>query len=599
MHQSGKKEDVNFRRSRDGKSKDKSAEDKNQNLIKIVGKFVKSRYFGTVIPDSKLIDTDVYIPYDKFNGANDGDKVFCEIVTHSLNKKDKAEYEGKILKVFGQAGEIKTELEAIYDKYNIVQGFSNPANDEVNNINDEIDLTGRIDYRDKVCITIDPEDAKDFDDAVSIEKTDSSGYILGIHIADVSHYVIQNSPIDSEALSRGTSVYLVNKVVPMLPEKLSNEICSLKEKKERLTFSVLINLDKTYKVKGYEIKESVINSHKRFSYEEVHKILKRKKGDFHSELALMYRISQKLLAQRLKSGSLDFETTEVDIKVNEQNDITNIIPKPRLDSMRMIEEFMLLANKCVTEFVYHQGKNVKSELPFIFRIHDKPDGEKLQTLTQFVKQFGYNINLTNKNSLITLLESVKGREEEFVINDLLIRAMAKAKYSDKNIGHYGLGFDNYTHFTSPIRRYPDLMVHRLIKHYLKIDKTHPVLLKESKYKLAEICRISTEKEQAAVSAEREYIKILQIHYLRKYIGDEFEGVISGITSFGMYVELKDILIEGLVRFRNMEDDYYDYDERRLIVIGKRRKKTFKAGQKVKVKVINASLETKKIDLAIV
>ena len=566
--------------------------------IKITGKFLRSKFFGLVVPDSKIVTKEIFISAKNYNNAKDGDKVVCILIKKIDGVQDDYEFEGKIVMSLGVAGDIATELESIYYKFDLNKNCPKNIESSANSINTKFEVKDRIDLRSVITVTIDPEDAKDFDDAISIQKSGKDEYILGIHIADVSYFVKEDSDIDVEAMSRGTSVYLVNKVVPMLPEKLSNDICSLKENQDRLTFSVLVTLNKAFKLKSYEIKESVIRSNKRFSYEKVQDILDSKKGIYSEDLLLLHRISQSFYKERMKKGSLDFESTEVKILIDDKFNITSIKLKPRLNSMRMIEEFMLLANKCVTEFVHKTAKDVGSNLPFIYRIHDKPDNEKLSNLTQFIKQFGYFIDLEDKSSLKNLLDTIKGKQESFIINDLLIRSMAKAKYADKNIGHYGLGFIDYTHFTSPIRRYPDLVVHRLIKRYLN-QHIKAKSIKQDAKKVEEICKISTLKEQNAVYAEREYTKVLQINYLSKFIGDEFDGIISGIVSYGMFVELSDIMVEGLVRFRDMEDDYYNYDENKLLVTGCRRHKTFRAGQKVNVKIINVNIEARKIDLSII
>jgi len=601
---SGKRKEINAGTSKRDVSSSKRNNNKTdilsfiQKEIKITGKFLKSKFFGMVVPDSRIVTNNIFITTKNNNNAQDGDKVVCILINKIDGANDEYEFEGKIVKVLGKAGDITAELESIYDKFDLNKIYPENINSLAKGLNVKLNIIDRIDLREITTITIDPEDAKDFDDAISIQKYGKDEYILGIHIADVSYFVKEDSEIDIEAMSRGTSVYLVNKVVPMLPEKLSNDICSLKEDKDRLTFSVLIRLNKSFKMKSYEIKESVIKSNKRFSYEEVQDILNTKEGSFSDDLLLMLKISRSFYKERLKKGSLDFESTEVKISIDDNFNITGIKLKPRLDSMRMIEEFMLLANKYVTEYVHNTAKDLDIKLPFIYRIHDKPDNEKLNNLTQFVKQFGYFIDLEDKSSLKKLLDSIKGKQESFIINDLLIRSMAKAKYADKNIGHYGLGFVDYTHFTSPIRRYPDLVVHRLIKKYLKKD-IKLKSLKQNGKKIEEICKISTEKEQNAVYAEREYTKVLQINYLSKFIGDEFEGIISGIMTYGMFVELNDILIEGLVRFRDMEDDYYQYDENNLMVTGRRRGKVYHAGQKVLVKIINVNIEARKLDLAII
>ena len=412
--------------------------------------------------------------------------------------------------------------------------------------------------------------------------------MLGVHIADVSHYVKEGSALDKEALKRATSVYLVKNVVPMIPEKLSNDICSLKPGEDRLTFSVFIKLSKRCAVKSYEIKKSVIRSKRRFTYEEAQEIIETKKGDFAEELLLMYKLSKSITLKRLKEESLDFDSNEVKFVFDSNGNVDDIVVKQRLDSMRLIEEFMLLANKCATIFVNDLSKKIKIKLPFIYRVHDIPNKDKMKELAEFVKQFGYTINIEEKNSLRKLLTAIEGKPEEFLINNLLIRSMAKAIYTEKNIGHYGLGFKDYSHFTSPIRRYPDLLVHRILYDYIYNEKN--IIKRAEHYKniIPPAGKQSSIMEQNAEQAERESIKLFQGEYINKHIGEEYEGIISGMMQYGMFVEIMDILVEGMIRFRDIEDDYYDYDEKNHIARGRRRGRTFRAGQKVKIKVVRVN-----------
>jgi len=567
--------------------------------LTVSGKFENHKSYGTVIPDSREIKKDILISFNDFKNAKDGDKVFLEIINPEAIRDENSDVRGKIIEVLGKSGERSAEEKSIMRKFNLVKEFPAEIEKEADRITIDYDLKDRVDLRNKTIFTIDPVDAKDFDDAVSLEILEDGTYMLGVHIADVSHYVVENSELDKEALKRATSVYLVKNVIPMLPEKLSNDICSLKPNEDRLTFSIFINLTKRCTVKSFEIKKSIINSKRRFSYEEAQNIIETKKGDFADELLLMYKLSNSITAKRLKEESLDFDSNEVKFTFNTKGDVEDIVVKHRLDSMRLIEEFMLLANKCATIFVKDLSKKVKINLPFIYRVHDIPNKDKMKDLIEFVKQFGYTINPEDKNSLRKLLTDIEGKPEEFLINNLIIRSMSKAIYTDKNIGHYGLGFKDYSHFTSPIRRYPDLLVHRILFDYIYNEKNISKKAEYNKKLIPEIGKQSSRMEQNAEQAERESIKILQGEYISKHIGDEYEGIVSGIVQYGMFIEIMDILVEGMIRFRDIEDDYYEYDEKKHIARGRRRGKTFRAGQKVKIKVMRVNKESKKIDFVLV
>jgi len=564
----------------------------------VTGDFENNHSYGTVFPDSRTIKKHIYIQKNFFNGAKDGDKVYVEILNPDAITNEFTDLKGIVKEVLGKSGDSEAELNSIAKKFNLEKDFPPNVVKEADNIKFVSETKGRLDLRKETIFTIDPLDARDFDDAVSLEKT-ADGYLLGVHIADVSHYVREGSELDVEASKRGTSVYLVDGVIPMLPENLSNDICSLKPNVDRLTFSIFINLTKKYTIKSFEIKKSIINSKRRFTYEEAQEIIDTKKGDFAKELQLMYKVSKCLTEKRIKSGGLDFDSREVKFVFNKKGKVIKIIPKERLETMRLIEEFMLLANICATLYVKNLQKDSEMLYPFIYRVHDNPDIEKLKNLSEFVNQFGYKVDVNNKDSLGKLLEEVKGKPEEYIINDLLIRSMAKAIYTHKNIGHYGLGFDHYTHFTSPIRRYPDLIVHRVLFDYMTAKKNINKVVQHYNQILPDICKRSSEREQNAVAAERESIKIKQIEYLQSRIGEEYDGIISGIVQFGVYVQINDILIEGMVRFKDIEDDYYEYDDKRHIAIGRRTKRVLRAGDKVRIAVSRVNMFSKKIDFAIV
>ncbi len=558
------------------------------------GIFQKSKNFFFIIPDTLNIGMDIFIPHGKTNGARPDEKVAFVIEEW---KNINIHPEGKVINRIGKSGEINSELLSLIYSYGLISEFPRKVMDEANKFSDQIEkseIENRIDLREIVCFTIDPEDAKDFDDAVSIEQIDGNTYELGIHIADVSHYVKESSELDKEAYKRGTSVYFADSVIPMLPEKLSNNICSLIPNRDRLAYSVIIEITKDAVVKKYRIFKSIIKSKMRFTYEEVQDIIDSKQGPFVEKLLSMHELSKKLYIKRRKMGSIDFETSEIKFKFDKDKKPVEIYKKERKDSNRMIEEFMLLANKVIAEHI------AKSKKPFIYRVHDKPEPTKIKEVAEFVSQFGYDLKIDrviNSKSIQKLLDQVKGKEEEAVINDITIRAMAKAIYSNENIGHFGLGFKYYTHFTSPIRRYPDLVVHRLLNEYSQGVSSKRI--QQLNDLLPDICEQSTIRERIAMDAERDSVKVLQIEYMKRHIGDVYKAVISGILNFGIFVEIIDLLVEGLVRIRDLKDDYYVYDEKNYCFIGRKTKKRYRLGDRVKVQVVRVDLKDKEIDFKII
>ncbi len=561
----------------------------------IVGTIHKTKSFYFVKPDEPEIHRDVYIEKSKLNGAKEGDKVVVadfEWDTSMLNP------EGKVIEVIGKAGSLDAELVSIAREFNIPYQFPDNVLDEAESktLDDEKDeLKKRLDYRNKNVITIDPYDAKDFDDALSVEVLKNENYSVGIHIADVSHYVNENSILDKEALKRGNSVYLVGKVIPMLPEKLSNNICSLVPHEDRLTYSVIVELTKRGKVENYSIKKSVIKSKRRFTYEEVQEIIETKKGDVKDDVLLLHSLSQTLRKKRLREGSIEFSTPEIKFELDKDGTPVAIKKKEIKESNMLVEEFMLLANRIVAQHIaLPKTGPVK---PFVYRIHDLPDPEKIYEFSKFVKSLGYSFDPNSKsrsNQFHLLMQQVKGTEEETLINELAIRSMAKAIYSAQNIGHYGLGFKYYSHFTSPIRRYADLMVHRLLLNYIENNNQTRYTVSA----LEEISKHISETERNAVDAERLSVKRKQIEYLQEHVGEEFHAIISGITHFGMFVKITEILAEGLIRLRDLEGDFYVYDEKKYALIGRKSKKQFRLGDKVQVKLIRVDVEKSELDFII-
>ncbi len=559
-----------------------------------IGKIEDSKGYAFFLPDNKKIYVDFFIRKKKKNTLSKNKKYLVKVIDWgSKNKNPEAE----IIKCLGQIGENETEISSIIFDYDLPLSFPKDVINETNAINEKIsekEITKRKDLRKIDSFTIDPEDAKDFDDALSIEKINDF-FNVGIHIADVSHFFNNKTLINKEAEKRATSVYLVDRTIPMLPEKLSNNLCSLKPDVDRLTYSVIIKFDKNFNIADYWIGKTIINSKKRFTYEEAQLSIDNKEGKFHKELNYLNTIAKNLREKRFISGSFNFESNEIKFQLDDKKRPIKIFRKERKDTHKMVEEFMLLANKLVAEkIINHEKKNSKS-YPFVYRIHEEPEREKINELQNFIRQFGYSINTSEgslADSLNKLIKNIKGKPEERSIEKFAIRSMAKAIYSTKKENHFGLSFKHYTHFTSPIRRFPDVMVHRLLSDYL--NKSKP---KEKIY-LDIMCKHSSTMEINASKAERESIKFKQAEFMSKYINEKFQAVISGVTEWGIYAEILDTLCEGLIKISSLKDDNYYFEAEKMRIIGRNRKKIYRLGQEIRIKVIDTDIEKRTIDMVL-
>lgn len=559
-----------------------------------VGTVQLSDNYAFLLPGGKQMPYDVFIPLHQLNGAKDGEKVIVKITDWPEKQKNPV---GQVVEVLGAPGDNDTEMNAIMAEYELPVKFPSnvlKAAEKIGMAVPEKEIARRRDFREVVTFTIDPKDAKDFDDALSVRRLKDGLWEVGVHIADVSYYVTPDTVLDKEAYSRATSVYLVDRTIPMLPEKLSNGVCSLRPDEEKLCFSAVFKLNEDAQVLGEWFGRTVIRSDRRFTYEEAQEIIEGAAGDYREEILTLNGLAQKLREARFKNGAIDFDRVEVKFDLDEKGKPLGVYFKQSKEANKLIEEFMLLANRKVAEKIGRAKDKAKT---FVYRIHDKPLDDKLAEFNRFVAKFGYGLKLSSRKALTSsmnkLMQEVKAKPEQNLIETLAVRTMSKAVYSTDNVGHYGLAFDYYTHFTSPIRRYPDVMVHRLLQRYL--DNGRSV----NKDKYEEMCQHSSDMEQLAANAERASIKYKQVEFMADKVGQEFIGTVSGVTQWGFYVELEDSKCEGLVSITELEDDYYEFDEKNYCIAGRHHHKIYQLGDRVTVKVAKANLVARQLDYELV
>ena len=582
------------KKAKNGRQEGRVVEVVERDRDEFVGRVEISPRFAFVVPDFKKMHHDIFIKKGDLMDVQHNQKVVVKITEWRDEDKNPT---GKVVRVLGNSGEHEVEIHSIMAEFGLPFEYPGEVEREAEAISDKItakDIKGRKDFRDVLTFTIDPADAKDFDDAISYQKLPNGNIELGVHIADVTHYVKMDTLLEKEAYQRATSVYLVDRTIPMLPERLSNGLCSLRPHEDKLTFSCVFELDQDAKVLNHWIGRTVIHSDRRFAYEEAQENIDQQQGDFYEELTFLNELAKKLRERRFQKGAINFETVEVKFKLDENGTPLGLVVKERKDIHKLIEEFMLLANKTVAEFIYNKNKGKDT---FVYRIHDHPDLDRLATFANFAKKFGHEITIdedTNvSRTLNDLMDDIVGKPEQNVLEQLAIRSMAKAKYTTLPKGHFGLAFAHYTHFTSPIRRYPDMMVHRLLQHYLDGGKSPEAEPWEEK------CLHSSEREKRAADSERASIKYKQVEYMALAEKKDYDGIVTGVTEWGVFVEITETKCEGMVRLTDIKDDYYEFDEKNMRLIGTKNKKMITLGDKVMVKVVNTDINRRTIDLEFV
>ena len=561
-----------------------------------VGILDVSENYAFLTLDNRVMTNDIFIPKNKLNGGKTGQKAVVKLLTWEANAKNPV---GEVIDILGDKGDNNAEMHAILAEFGLPYKY--PA--EVEAAAEKMDagitpeeVAKRIDMRKVTTFTVDPRDAKDFDDALSLRKLDNGLWEVGVHIADVTHYVRPGSIIEDEGRERATSVYLVDRTIPMLPEHLSNGICSLRPNEDKLTYSVIFEMNDNAEIQHYKISKTVTRSDRRFTYEEAQAVIETGEGEYKDEILTMDRLAKILRQNRFDSGAIAFDRVEVRFEIDDKGKPVSVFFKEQKDSNKMIEEFMLLANKTVATHIGKPGKGQQVKT-FVYRIHDVPNPDKLNNFAAFIKRFGYTLKTNGKQTAVSgsinhLLDEVQGKKEQNLIETLAIRSMAKAIYSTANLGHYGLAFDYYTHFTSPIRRYPDMMVHRLLEKYADGGRS----VNASEYE--EYCQHSSDMEQLASNAERASIKYKQVEFMSERLGQVFDGVISGVTEWGIYVELVENKCEGMIPIRDLDDDYYTFDDKNYCLVGRRYHKKYQLGDEITVKVAKANLDKKQLDFVI-